>query len=162
LPTCALYGTDIDAEAIEWLQNNNAKIAEFSVNPNIPPTSFEDNKFDFIYSISIFTHLPEKMQFAWLEELKRISKPGGYLLVTVHGENHHKNLPAPKREIMEAKGFYYNDDADLTEGLPSFYKNAYHSANYIKKEWGVYFDVIKIIPMGLDNHQDIVLLRKQA
>jgi hypothetical protein len=82
--------------------------------------------------------------------------------VTVHGENLHKNLPAPKREIIEAKGFYYDDDADLTNGLPSFYKNAHHSASYIKKEWGMYFDVINIIPMGLENHQDIILLRKKS
>jgi len=43
----------------------------------MPPMSYEDNMFDFVYSISIFTHLPEDMQFAWLQELQRITKPGG-------------------------------------------------------------------------------------
>jgi len=47
---------------------------------------FEDGFFDLIFSVSIFTHLPEKMQIAWLEELRRASKPGALVLSSVHGE----------------------------------------------------------------------------
>ena len=162
LPSQNLYGTDIDPEAIEWLKTNYRDIAEFGVNPYLPPMSYKEETFDFIYSISIFTHLPEEMQFAWLEELRRITKPGGYLILTTHGETYYEKLPPEKQTIIKKKGFYYNEDESLkTEGLPVFYKVAYHSHHYIRKEWRKYFDILKMIADGLD-HQDIILLQKRS
>src|SRR5271166_136221 len=78
------YGTDIDKEAISWCESHLSEIGKFFTNKESPPLEFDDGFFDFIYSISIFTHLPEDMQFAWLEELRRVAKPGGYLLLTTH------------------------------------------------------------------------------
>ena len=163
LPTHHLYGTDIDSEAIEWLKNNYNYVAEFSLSSHTPPMPYKDNMFDFIYSISVFTHLPEDMQFAWLEELRRVEEPGGYLILTTHGEKHYQKLAPEKLKIMYEKGFYYNDDENIfTEGLPMFYKVSYHSINYITKEWKKYFDIIRFIPRGLEDHQDIILLQKRT
>jgi SAM-dependent methyltransferase len=161
LPSNHLYGTDIDSEAIAWLKENGKGMGEFSTNPHMPPTAYEDNLFDLIYSVSIFTHLPEDMQFAWLGELRRITKPGGYLILTTHGEKHYSRLPAQSLKIMKAKGFYYNPEDDVaTDGLPSFYRVAYHSPEYIRREWLKYFDIVNVLEMGLEDHQDIILLRK--
>ncbi|MGI8656502.1 MAG: class I SAM-dependent methyltransferase [Pyrinomonadaceae bacterium] len=102
-----LYGTDIDAEAIQWCQENYSQVAEFSVNPAMPPTIYRDDKFDLIYSISVFTHLPEDMQFAWLQELHRIAKRGAYLVLSVHGENHYNKHDLAARRTMQDKGFNY-------------------------------------------------------
>jgi predicted SAM-dependent methyltransferase len=41
--------------------------------------------FDFIYAISVFTHLGEQLGLSWIQELKRILKPGGHLYMKVHG-----------------------------------------------------------------------------
>jgi SAM-dependent methyltransferase len=162
LPSHHLLGTDIDPEAIDWLKNHYGSIAEFVVNPHVPPMPYPGDFFDFIYSISIFTHLPEEMQFKWLEDLRRVIKPGGYMILTTHGEKHYKELPPDKLKLMNQKGFYYNEDRNLTtEGLPAFYKVAYHSPEYIEREWKKYFDVLKIMPRGLEDHQDIILLQKR-
>ena len=83
---CDFYGTDIDAEAILWCQNHLVSLGEFVANGNWPPLPFPDEHFDLVYAISVFTHLPEDMQLAWLEELRRVTKKGGYLLLTTHGE----------------------------------------------------------------------------
>lgn len=90
LPDTKLFGTDIDPEAIAWCQANYGRFGSFSTCPHEPPTPYSDNSFDFIYGISVFTHLPEDLQFKWLQELRRICKPGGYLILTKHG---HKNAP---------------------------------------------------------------------
>ena len=82
-----LFGTDIDAEAIEWCNRSLPSVGKFSVNDKLPPFPFDDNAFDLVYSISIFTHLPEDMQFAWLGELNRVLKPSGYAILTTHGSS---------------------------------------------------------------------------
>lgn len=79
-----LFGTDIDGESIDWCQSKLGHMATFTVNGFWPPLPFADGFFDVIYSISVFTHLPEDMQTAWLAELRRVAKPGGLLLLTVH------------------------------------------------------------------------------
>jgi len=158
-----LHGTDIDLEAIDWLKGNYRELAHFEVNPHMPPMVYKDETFDLIYSISIFTHLPEDMQFAWLSELRRVAKPGAYLMLTTHGEKHFKNLQGDEKVRMTEKGFYYREsNASLTDGLPVFYQTSYHTPSYVRQEWSRYFDVITVVPEGLDNWQDVILLQKRS
>lgn len=160
VPSQLLYGTDIDAEAITWCKENYSEVAEFSTNSARPPTNYPDSTFDFIYSISVFTHLPEDMQFAWLQELHRIARAGAYLLLSVHGEHHYNKIPAESRGAMRDKGFYYLDVGD-TEGLPSFYQAAFHSHGYIRSRWSDYFDIVCITERAISNSQDAVLCQKR-
>jgi SAM-dependent methyltransferase len=91
-PGVNLYATDIDREAVDWCRQNYAAVADFEVNDPWPPLKYEDSRFDFIYGFSVFTHLPEEMQVKWLQELNRILKPEGYLILTTHGEAYHEHL----------------------------------------------------------------------
>jgi ubiquinone/menaquinone biosynthesis C-methylase UbiE len=159
-PSQKLYGTDIDTEAIEWCRSKYFKAAEFSLNTETPPTQYEDNLFDLIYGVSVFTHLPEVMQHGWLKELQRIAKPGGYVLLTTNGETHFENVPEECRQAAMEKGFYYYQ-VGTTKGLPDFYQVTYQMPHYIRDCWSHYFDVIDIKVRALDNHQDIVLCRKR-
>lgn len=164
LPACKLYGTDIDKEAVEWLKCNYSKYGDFCVTPHCPPTLFEDQKFDLVFGISVFTHLPEEMQFQWLKELGRITKSNGYVILTTHGEKHYKGLDPGILDIMNKKGFYYTDfglNYGKSISLPDFYQTAFHSHAYIQKEWAQYFEVIDIQSLGIDNYQDTVLLKNR-
>lgn len=162
-PNLRLTGGDIDDEAITWLQQNYAPYGEFVTLPHRPPSSIADASFDLVYGISVFTHLPEDMQFEWLQELQRVTMPGAILLLTVHGDNYLTLFPAAAQEkAREAGGFFYNDDAGLTGGLPEFYKNTYHTQEYIVTRWGAYFDILQYAPLGLEGHQDIVVCRRRA
>jgi SAM-dependent methyltransferase len=162
LPAQELFGTDIDGEAIAWLRENYASVGDFQVNPHLPPSLYADNTFDFIFSISIFTHLPEDMQLAWLAELQRITKPGGYLILTTHGEKHFHHLNPEQQARLKTHGFYYiSNEQSTTEGLPAFYQVAFHSGDYIRREWSRYFEVVAIEVDGQDGWQDMVLARKR-
>lgn len=124
LPSCELHGADIDPEAVGWLQENYSAIAEFRLAPHRPATSYDDGQFDFVCGISIFTHLPEDMQFQWLEELRRITRPGGHLVMTTSGEQNYSHLPPELQQILETKGFYYHaGDYGQSISLPDFYQN---------------------------------------
>ncbi len=152
------YGTDIDNEAISWCKKEMSHIGTFICNDVNPPLPLPDEYFDFIYSISVFTHLPEDMQFAWLEELNRVAKRGSYLILTTHGEDlFPKDIP--EKDEFEKLGFYYAV-GEGTEGLPNFYQTAYHTKEYVRNKWSKYFKIKDIINRGLLDYQDIVVCMK--
>jgi ubiquinone/menaquinone biosynthesis C-methylase UbiE len=161
-PNCTCTGTDVDVEAIKWLTNNYGQYGKFVILPHMPKSSLAGESADLIYAISVFTHLPENMQFAWLEELRRVAKPGAILLLTVHGENYLRMFPEEDQKKAEAAGgFLYNEKAELTSGLPEFYKNTYHTQGYVWREWGKYFQILDYCPLSLEGHQDIVVCKRE-
>lgn len=80
-----LHGTDYNRQAIDWCKRK-LRFGQFEVNGLWPPLPYGKEEFDLIYALSVFTHLPESLQVAWMSELSRVLKPGGYLLMTTHGE----------------------------------------------------------------------------
>jgi SAM-dependent methyltransferase len=158
-PNHLLHGTDIDAEAIAWCRAAYSRIGEFNVNGEMPPTLYEEGTFDFIFSVSIFTHLPEAMQFAWLRELHRIAKPGAYLVLSVHGKNYYDHIPASAGPVMIERGFYYLNVGN-TPGLPDFYQAAFHSQDYIRSRWSEFFEIRDIHERGISRVHDAVVCRK--
>jgi SAM-dependent methyltransferase len=156
------FGTDIDAEAIDWCASNMEEVATFSVNGAWPPIDFPDAYFDLICSVSIFTHLPKDMQLAWLKDLSRVMKPGAYALLTVQGEwlFPAQELPESENKKFAETGFFYHEGEE-TDGLPSFYRTTVHSERYVMEKWSTFFEIEKIIRRGVNNHQDIVVCRKR-
>lgn len=152
------FGCDIDAEAIAWCRSTIQSIGTFVVNNHMPPLPCDDQYFDFIYSISIFTHLPEDMQFAWLSELRRVIRIGSFAVLSTHSTEF---MPTFLKETAGNPEFYHYDGHD-TEGLPSFYQKSYHSLEYIRKTWSEYFAIKKIIPQGIAQRQDLVLCQRVA
>ena len=146
-PNAQIEGTDIDARAIEWCKKN-IDFAKFSLSKELPPLNYDSNTFDFIYAISVFTHLDENYQFRWLEELRRIAKPVAILLVTVDSS------------LTREKAFVFQNTYE--EGLfPDWYQNAYHSKEYVFSNFSNYFDVLGYLPRSLNDHQDVVILQKK-
>lgn len=145
-PNARFYGADIDKQAIDWCQKS-LKFATFSVSREIPPLQYPAHKFDFIFAISVFTHLNEDYQFRWLEELKRIAKPGAILLVTVDSS------------FVGEKDFVFEQSYE--KGLfPAWYQNTSHSQEYVFSHFSSFFEVIGYFPRGMNNHQDVVMLQK--
>lgn len=155
----AFHGTDIDDEAIGWARRALGHMGRFDVNPPRPPMAYADQQFDLIYSLSTFTHLPEDHQFAWLGELRRVLKPGRLLITTIMNPLAY-DLPQAIQDSARASGFAYWGDAAETEGLPSFYRLAYHTHDYVRREWARGFEVLAIGAHDLNDTQDSVLLRR--
>lgn len=158
-PTATFCGSDIDAEAIGWAQANLGRLATFRVNGAEPPLPFPDEAFDLIYAISVFTHLPEAMQWDMLSELRRILRPGGVLLTTKLDPAAY-DLPSAVTAEGVDRGFAYQEDWVATDGLPAFYRQAFHTGGYIEREWSRYFEVLHVGVHDLNDTQDAVLLRR--
>jgi SAM-dependent methyltransferase len=150
------YGCDIDGQAIDWCQTYLGSRAKFVVNETMPPAPFADRFFDFVYSISIFTHLPEAMQFAWLKEINRVLKAGAVAIISTH------SFGAPrkrKEEKLIARGFHHGGGKGA-EGLPDFYQTSYHTREYIEREWAKYISVEEFVEKGVNADQNLVLCRQ--
>ena len=158
-PRCLaqIDASDIDAEAIAWAQANMADLAAWHVNSEWPPLPFEDGRFDIVYAISVFTHLPEDMQFAWLDELRRVVKPDAWLLLSVSGP---PLIPPghPEAASIETEGFCFIRGVP-TYGLPDFYRAAFHTEAYVRRTWSRTFHIEAFIPAGINRHQDLVVAR---
>jgi ubiquinone/menaquinone biosynthesis C-methylase UbiE len=81
VPPRQLTGIDCSAQLIDICKATNPW-CEFAVNPVDPPTTLPSTTYDLIYLYSVFTHLSEDSQRAWLAEFHRLLKPGGLLIAT--------------------------------------------------------------------------------
>ena len=165
LKKAKLYGTDINREQIEWCRKN-IPFAKFEVNQPYPPLSFEDGKFDFIYAFSVFTHLPEPVQFLWMAELLRVLKPGGYLLITTHGEKYAALLDQKEREKFESSELVVLNEEDFQDPLTYGRCSAYHPEVYVREKLAKALEVVDFVKGEIMDaargliRQDAYLLRK--
>jgi ubiquinone/menaquinone biosynthesis C-methylase UbiE len=153
--TTQWHGADIDGQAIEWCRMYLASYGEFVVNDISPPLPFNDGFFDLIYCISIFTHLPENLQFAWLKEITRVLKVDGRaLLSTLPLEAMSK--PAGDKQ---AAGGFRHPVGKGTQGLPKTYQDSYHSREYIEAEWSKHVKIESFAEKAINNQQDLIVCR---
>ncbi|MDP0589484.1 MAG: class I SAM-dependent methyltransferase [Candidatus Endonucleobacter bathymodioli] len=124
-----LLGTDYNENSINWC-NENIKNIRFLKNGLEPPLLIENEVFDCVYAISIFTHLSEKMHYAWVEEIFRILKPNGILIFTTHGDLCAKKL-LPEYKAFYDSGLLVIKD-QVTEGKKHFL--AYHPPQFIENQ----------------------------
>jgi SAM-dependent methyltransferase len=156
-------GVDVDADNVGWCQANMG-FGDYQTIPLHPPTQLPAASFDLAIGVSIFTHLKEPDQFEWLAELQRLVRPGGILLMTTHGEETAAatRLPGWAIKLFYQTGFcdFPNQlyDADLSEA--DYYRNTLHTSDYLRREWGKYFEVVAILSEQVAT-QNLVVLRRR-
>jgi len=162
--SCKFYGTDINEAAIDWC-SENLHFAKFSKNNPLPSLPYPNERFDLIYGISVFTHLNEDYQKAWLEELQRIIKPKGVLILTTHGDHWaYMDLLNEEYEKFRSNGFLYKRISTTggVDGLPDFYQVAYHSREYVERVWSRFFKIRMYSRNAPFLNQDGIILQKDG
>ncbi|MBK9735448.1 MAG: class I SAM-dependent methyltransferase [Saprospiraceae bacterium] len=94
-------GTDYNKKTIDWCAENVSNV-NFVINGMEPPLTYEAKMFDVVISISIFTHLSEQNHKNWIEELYRIIKNDGILIVTTAGKAFSKVLTADEKVLFNS------------------------------------------------------------
>jgi SAM-dependent methyltransferase len=133
-PGCELWGCDIDADSVAWLeQHSSLRVLR---NEEWPPLPLADEHFDLIWAFSVFTHLTDSWS-SWLLELHRLLKPGGILVASVFGPGHEEFAGESVRE--EELGmrvlFPY---AEWRSGGPL----VLHSRWWLERRWGRAFELL--------------------
>jgi SAM-dependent methyltransferase len=164
LPGVSVTGVDVDPENVGWCRAHLPG-ATWEVVPLRPPTQLPEAGFDLAFGVSVFTHLGEADQYAWLAELQRVVRPGGLALMTFHGEASivWARLSAERYTTLRRDGICDQPnplyDAKLEE--PDYYRDTFHTVEYVRREWGKYFDVLAIRPTFIA-HQDLAVLRRRV
>ncbi|MGE0825140.1 MAG: class I SAM-dependent methyltransferase [Candidatus Binatia bacterium] len=151
-----LFGTDYNPYLVHWCQTA-LPFASFSTNTLTPPLAYVNEQFDLIYTISIFTHLEEPLQIAWMQELTRLLRPGGLLFLTVHGSTHLHRLSEEQQRNFRAGKLVFSQP----ELSGSNHCATYHPEAYVRKVLAKDLRIIDFVPGGAkDANQDVFLLQK--
>ncbi len=152
-----IHGSDYNPRLIAWCRRA-LPFATFKVNGLAPGLSYEDGLFDFIYLISVMTHLSKELQRSWMRELSRVLEPGGYLYLTFHGMTRLGQLSGEERRRLRADGVLIRYERYAGSNRCA----TYNSDRYVREELCAGLMVLDFIPGGAkDADQDIYLVRKE-
>ncbi len=159
LPNVNVHGSDYNPELINWCRKE-LKFAQFQTNQLEPPLAYPDESFDLIYALSVFTHLPEPLQFAWMQELCRVLKPKGHLLFSTHGEANFDLLTEIEKKQFKANQLVVRYEEVSGTNLCA----TFHPVQYIYEELAQGFDVVDFVFQGAygNGKQDITLFQKSS
>ena len=180
IPQFDVYGSDVNKGLVAWCRDN-LKMVTTTDNETIPPLDFSEGQFDFIYSLSIFTHLSETPMLAWLAELARVTVDNGIVLLTTHGypaieiicksNQHQQMFQMSEAEAEELRSTFdlnrfnyrrYSLGVIEAANAGEDYGNSFTHETYIKEQWTRdFFDVIEFVPGGLRGWQDVTILRRR-
>jgi len=166
-PHQKLWGCDVYEECARWCQENIdfAETAHCSIEPPLP---YHENQFDFVYALSVFTHLNLDLQFKWAWELHRVLRPGGVFFVTLHGPLF---IPLFCQANPDRSQKLFSIGAD---GLFSYLSTsrkgdqgqvnvaAAHNPEFAKRQFSA-FELVRAFPQSqLAGEQDLYIFRKPA
>jgi len=167
---------DVDASAMEYLAKTFDEVDVKTTNFK-PPLPYDDNTFDVVYSISIWTHLHADDQIAWLKEMRRIIKPGGYLMATTSSYkaiDHRKNgmkIPTWQDvtyDDLRREGILYRESPTLYleahskkyfPGITDSYGQTSNDPAYIINHWSEIFEIKRHYINDIGGIQDMNILK---
>jgi SAM-dependent methyltransferase len=153
----SLYGTDYNPLLVDWCRHN-LPFAKFQSNTLEPRLNYVDQQFEFAYALSVFTHMPEDLQKPWMNELRRVLLPGGYLLITTQGDEFLSKLDHTERDQYRTGHMVTRYQEAAGTNLCSIY----HPDSYVRECLAENFNFILSQPQGAtgNGRQDMYLLRK--
>jgi SAM-dependent methyltransferase len=132
-----LYGCDVTPETIEWTRKKLGNRVNIELTGLEPPLPYASGFFDFVYANSVFTHVPCQLIDAWADELRRIIRPGGFLIFSTLDANHYlRDLTYREfhRNYQSAGCSEWDADQGVLMGT-------YLSKDWLFNTWGKYFRV---------------------
>lgn len=151
-----VHASDTDARAVAWCRAN-LRFGRFDVNDLAPPLRYGDASFDLVYAFSVLTHLTEELQRPWMEELRRVLRPNGLLVLSTHGERYLERLTPAERARFEAGELVVRWGGVAGTNLCT----TFHPRFYLQ-QLAEGFELLEHVPEGATGnpHQDLSVLRK--
>ncbi len=112
------------------------------------------------YAFSVFTHLTEDRQHHWMNELRRVLRPGGHLLFSLHGAYYRLQLEPEARHRFDHGSMIVLGGEDGGEGGNTC--ASFHPEAYVQKTLSEGWEIIDFLREGAAGNpqQDLYLFRK--
>jgi SAM-dependent methyltransferase len=154
-----ICGSDLSRPAIDWCRTH-LPFVEVGVNGLDPPLAYDTASFDLVYAFSVLTHLPVEMQFAWRDELSRVLRPGGYLVLSLHGDAYAEKLNG------EERGLYASGECVVRRAQAAGLNlcMAFHPPAYVRDRLAEGWELVEHVPRGAlgTPEQDLLVLRRPS
>lgn len=166
-PRARVLGVDIDGVNVDWCKKNIPDV-EVSLGDFFPPLDIDSSSIDLIYGISVMTHLTDHAQTVWLEELRRILKPGGLCILSTLGE--YSLVLNPTLDSLVIRELYANGissyivDENLGPSLKlkDYYRLTYQLRRQVEEKWSKCMDIVAYYTAAIGGVQNAVVMRKTA
>jgi SAM-dependent methyltransferase len=132
-----LHGSDYNPDSVSWCAAHIPGV-RFAKNDLAPPFRYPDAHFSCVYAVSVFTHLSEEMHYAYAHELRRILRPGGVLICTLHGDETRPWLLDSERAAYDRGQLVVR--SAVGEGTRTYL--AYHPATFVRERLFGGFEVL--------------------
>jgi ubiquinone/menaquinone biosynthesis C-methylase UbiE len=171
-----LWGVDVNAEIIEVCRRND-RWSRFEVVTPAGPTGFPDETFDVVYSFSVFSHFAEDVHARWLEEIRRILKPGGLFFATTRPRDFIEQsvldrLRRPLSRHPEAIAGMFGDTSrwlaaydagqycyEPLPGMVGWGETCIPKA-YVQRHWARHFSVLDYVDDPRQCPQNVIVARR--
>ncbi len=107
VPQADVLACDIHPEAVAFLHE---KLAMAAAGSAAMPEKFNlDQRFDVVFALSFFSHLPQSSWRRWLVALAEHTAPDGLLIFTTHGD---RTRPSFSNPTIGADGFWFKPESE--------------------------------------------------
>ena len=141
LPGNPVYATDYNQKYMDWCKHNIDNVC-FSLNSIEPPLNYENNGFAAVIGLSIFTHLSARGHNQWIDELCRVTRKNGGLIITTQGKAYRDKLLKSERRQFDRgeivvrgnyrQGHRLYSSFQSKEAIMELVKNKFTIAEYIE------------------------------
>jgi SAM-dependent methyltransferase len=156
-PDLSLVACDIHPQACEFIQDKLS--VPCVVSKHVPEEITFDRKFDVVFALSFFSHMPRSTWGRWIKALFTALDSPGYLVFTTHGLASLESHGSPE---LPADGFYFaakseQDDLSKAEYGSTIVTPAFVRAEVLEQTGMPIFDYKLAYWWG---HQDLWVVRK--
>jgi SAM-dependent methyltransferase len=170
VPPDRIYAADVVEEGVRFCST------EFGVHPlhsRADLGNLELGRFDFVYAVSVLTHLDESNSVAFLRLLGESLRPDGIALFSIHGRYSLDNLTLYGAEYEERREEISRRVDEAGTAFLRYpylrgddYGMAWHSLEYVGSTMqALHGDRVRpllVEPRGLDGHQDAIAFQRQG
>jgi len=154
-----LVSSDIHQAANEFISKElGVRTIQSSSSPDGYPM---DEKFDVVFALSFFSHMPMQTWSEWLKTLYSLVKDGGHLIFTTQGLESRKFHGDP--EIPE-NGFWFASNSEQKDLDVNEYGQTIVTVDYVTREVSKVLGVpVKIVKEACWwEHQDLYVVQKPS
>jgi SAM-dependent methyltransferase len=124
-----LTSSDIHGEAVRFLEQD---LGVKAIPSDTDPAAFATaEQFDFIFVLSLFSHLPAALFERWLARLAHTLAPGGFLMFTTHGDTAGQKIQAFADALDKETGFGFLANTDQRDIAPELYGASIATTRYV-------------------------------